>query len=152
VNMLQQAPANDPPPTDPKPTRAASNADDGETLGHRKMIARTATGAELTKLMQDPHPEVAQNVLQNAHVTEELVIRMAARRPVGGGVLDAIARSRFQNSALVRRAVVLNPDCPQKLAQRLVAQLSPVDLHDVVHAPGVAKEIKTIARRLLDSR
>jgi hypothetical protein len=153
VTMLSPVAANDPPPGDaPRNKRVVSMAEDGETLGHRKMLARSATGDALSRLLQDPHPEVIQNALQNPHVTEDMTIRLAARRPVGGGVLDAIARSRFQTSAQVRRAVILNPDCPMKLAQRLVGQLAPVDLHDVVHAPGVAKEIKTAARRLLDSR
>ena len=129
-----------------------SLADAGETLGRRKSLARTATGDLLTKLLDDPDPQVIQNALMNPHVTEDHAVRVAARRPVPGAVLDAVSKSRFANNAAVRRALVLNPDCPLKLAQRLVSTMTPVDLYDVVHGTGVAKEVKAIARRLLDSR
>jgi hypothetical protein len=132
--------------------RKGSLAEAGETLGRRKSLARTATGDLLLKVLDDPDPQVISNALMNPYVTEALAVRVAARRPCPGGVLDAVARSRFQNNGAVRRALVLNPDCPQKLAQRLVSTMTPVDLYDVVHAQGVAKEVKAVARRLLDSR
>ncbi len=132
--------------------RKGSLAESGETLGRRKALARTATGDLLLKVLDDPDPQVITNAMTNPYVTEAHAIRVAARRPCPGGVLDAVARSRFQNNAAVRRALVLNPDCPQKLAQRLVSTMMPVDLYDVVHAQGVAKEVKAVARRLLDSR
>jgi hypothetical protein len=132
--------------------RKGSLAEAGETLGRRRSLARTATGDLLLKLLDDPDPQVISNALMNPHITEAHAVRVAARRPCPGGVLDAVARSRFQNNGAVRRALVLNPDCPQKLAQRLVSTMTPVDLYDVVHAQGVAKEVKAVARRLLDSR
>ena len=132
--------------------KKGSLAEAGETLGRRKSLARTASGVLLTKVLDDPDAQVIQNALMNPHVTEDHAVRVAARRPVPGGVLDAVARSRFGNASAVRRALVLNPDCPLKLAQRLVSTMTPTDLHDVVHATGVAKEVKAVARRLLDSR
>ncbi len=132
--------------------KRGSLAEAGETLGRRKSLARTVTGDVLTKVLDDPDAQVIQNVMLNPHVTEEHALRVASRRPVPGGVLDAVARSRFGNAASIRRALVLNPDCPLKLAQRLVSTMTPIDLHDVVHANGVAKEVKAVARRLLDSR
>jgi hypothetical protein len=132
--------------------RRGSLAEAGETLGRRKSLARTATGDLLLKVLDDPDPQVIMNAMMNPYVTEALAVRVAARRPCPGGVLDAVARSRFQNNGAVRRALVLNPDCPQKLAQRLVSTMTPVDLYDVVHAQGVAKEVKAVARRLLDAR
>jgi hypothetical protein len=63
-----------------------------------------------------------------------------------------VARSRFQSSGTVRRAIVLNPDCPQRLAIRLIGSMTPTDLYDVVHAPGLHKDVKAAARRLMDSR
>jgi hypothetical protein len=132
--------------------KRGSLADAGETLGRRKSLARTVTGEMLNKVLDDPDPQVIQNALMNPHVTEDHAMRVAARRAVPAGVLDAVARSRFGNASAIRRSLVLNPDCPLKLAQRLVSTMTPVDLHDVVHATGVAKEVKAVARRLLDSR
>ena len=106
----------------------------------------------MLRVLDDPDPQVIQNAMLNPQLTEHLAVRVAARRPVSPGVLDAVSRSRFANAAAVRRALVLNPDCPQKLAQRLVSTMTPVDLHDVVHARELSKEVRSIARRLLDSR
>jgi hypothetical protein len=151
--LVDKPAANDLPGAGgPDRARKGSLAEAGETLGRRKSLARTATGDLLLKILDDPDPQVITNALVNPWVTESHAVRVAARRPCPGGVLDAVARSRFANNAAVRRALVLNPDCPQKLAQRLVSTMTPVDLYDVVHAQGVAKEIKAVARRLLDSR
>jgi hypothetical protein len=151
--LVDKPAANDLPGTGgPDRVRKGSLAEAGETLGRRKSLARTATGDLLLKVLDDPDGQVIANAMLNPWVTEALAVRVAARRPCPASVLDAVARSRFANSGAVRRALVLNPDCPQKLAQRLVSTMTPVDLHDVVHAQGVAKEVKAVARRLLDSR
>jgi hypothetical protein len=39
-------------------------------------------------------------------------VRVAARRPVPPAVLNVVSLSRFGNRHAVRRALVLNPDCP----------------------------------------
>ncbi|HEY1101320.1 MAG TPA: hypothetical protein VGF99_20450 [Myxococcota bacterium] len=132
--------------------KKGSFAEEGETLGRRKTLARTVSGDDLLKILDDPDVQVIQNAMLNPYLTEPLAVRVAARRPVSAGILDAVSRSRFGNSGAVRRALVLNPDCPQKTAQRLVSTMTPTDLHDVVHAKGVSKEVKAVARRLLDSR
>ncbi len=152
VALVEKPAANDMPGAGDVKVKKGSLAAEGETLGRRKSLARTATGITLAKILDDPDPQVITNAMVNPHVTEDHAVRVAARRPVPGGVLDAVARSRFGNNAAVRRALVLNPDCPVKLAQRLVSTMTPLDLHDVVHASGVAKEVKAVARRLMDSR
>jgi hypothetical protein len=153
VALVERPAANDMPGGGgKKKVKKGSFADEGETLGRRKTLARTVTGGELLKILDDPDVQVIQNAMQNPQMTEELAVRVAARRPVSAGILDAVARSRFANAASVRRALVLNPDCPQKLAQRLVSTMTPVDLHDVVHARELSKEVRAVARRLLDSR
>lgn len=156
VALMDKTAANDGDgeggPGGPIKVKKGSLAEEGETLGRRKSLARTVTGDTLRKILDDPDPQVIQNAMLNPQMTEELAVRVAARRPVSPGVLDAVARSRFTNNSAVRRALVLNPDCPQKLAQRLVSTMTPVDLYDVVHARGVSKEVKAVARRLLDSR
>lgn len=153
MKLLEKEAANDREGSGGKTAhKRGSLAEEGETLGRRKQLARTSQGDVLLKILDDPHPDVIQNALLNPYVTESLAVRVAARRPVSAGVLEMVARSRFQNSSAVRRALVLNPDCPHKLASRLVATMTPVDLYDVVHAKGVSKELKATARRLLDSR
>jgi hypothetical protein len=153
VALVEKPAANDLPGSGGEGrAKKGSLAEEGETLGRRKTLARTATGDLLVKILDDPDPQVIQNAMLNPYLTEPLAVRVAARRPVSAAVLEAVARSRFGTSTTVRRALVLNPDCPQKMAQRLVSTMTPTDLHDVGHAKGVSKEVKSVARRLLDSR
>jgi hypothetical protein len=153
VALVEKPAANDLPGAGGQgKLKRGSLAEEGETLGRRKTLARTVSGDLLLKILDDPDPQVIQNAMLNPNMKEEYVVRVAARRPVSAGVLDAVARSRYANAAAVRRALVLNPDCPQKLAQRLVSTMTPVDLHDVVHARDLSKEVRATARRLLDSR
>ncbi len=129
--------------------RRGSLAHAGETLGRRKSLARTAMGDLLLKILDDPHPDVIKNVLMNPNLTEPLAVRVAARRPVPPAVLSVVAQSKFGNRAHVRRALVLNPDCPPKLACRLVATMTAADLEDVVNASGLGTEVKNAAALLL---
>jgi hypothetical protein len=153
VALVEKPAANDLPTAGGQDrARRGSLAEEGETLGRRKTLARTVSGDLLLKILDDPDPQVIQNAMLNPHMKEEYAVRVAARRPVSAGILDAVARSRFANASAVRRALVLNPDCPQRLAQRLVSTMTPADLHDVVHARDLSKEVRATARRLLDSR
>lgn len=129
--------------------KRGSLAHAGETLGRRKSLARVATGDLLLKILDDPHPDVIRNALMNPKLREEDAVRVAARRPVPSAVLDVVAKSRFSNSHAVRRALVLNPDCPPKLAYRLVATMTANDLEEVVASNGVGSEVKNAAELLL---
>lgn len=129
--------------------KRGSLAHAGETLGRRKSLARTAVGDLLLRILDDPHPDVIKNALMNPKLTEELAVRVAARRPVPPAVLDVVAKSRFGNRAGVRRALVLNPDCPPKLAYRLVATMTASDLEEVVSSNGLGSEVKNAAALLL---
>lgn len=129
--------------------KRGSLAHAGETLGRRKSLARTVTGDLLLQILDDPHPDVIRNALVNPRLLEAHVVRVAARRPVPPAVLDAVAKSRFISAHAVRRALVLNPDCPPKLACRLIATMTAADLLDIVSANGVGLEAKNAAALLL---
>jgi hypothetical protein len=135
----------------PREDRAkrGSLAEAGETLGRRKSLARTATGDMLLRILDDPHPEVIRNVLMNPAITEALVVRVAARRPVPPAVLEVVAKSKYGNRRFVRRALAMNPDTPTKLACMLVATMTAHDLHDVLQVQGLAPEVRNAARNLI---
>lgn len=132
--------------------KRGSLAHAGETLGRRKSLARVATGDMLLKILDDPHPDVIKNALMNPKLREEHVVRVAARRPVAPAVLDVVGKSKFANAHAVRRALVLNPDCPPKLACRLIATMTAADLEAVVASNGVGGEAKNAASLLLRGR
>lgn len=149
VPLVDVAAAND--ATNGKDGRAkkGSLAATGETLGRRKWLARSAKGDLLLRILDDPHPHVIENALANPSVTEALVVRVAARRPVPPAILEVVADSRFHSRPAVRRALVLNPDCPPKLAVRYLSSMTADELQDVVSAPGLAPEVINAAELLL---
>jgi hypothetical protein len=154
IPLVDRSAANSNGDADDRRERAkkGSLADLGETLGRRKTLARTATGDLLLRVLDDPHPDVIQNALLNPKLTEALAVRVAARRPVPPAVLDVVAKSRFANRHAVRRALVLNPDCPPKIACRIVGTMSVADLEEVVVATGVDVAVKNAAELLLKRR
>jgi hypothetical protein len=127
-----------------------SLAADGETLGRRKSLARTATGDPLDKVLRDPHPDVIRNAMLNPRLKEALVVRLAARRPISAELLDVVAQSRFQTCPAVRRALAMNPHCDPALACRLLANLTRGELRDVAHDEGLSSEVREAARLLLE--
>lgn len=92
------------------------------TLGERKSLARKPDRDMVERLLLDPHPEVIRRVLSNPRLTEDLVVRLASRRPCPRGVLAEIARAtRWSGRPRVRLALVLNPSIAEDIAVRLVS-------------------------------
>lgn len=149
VPLVDQAAANDAGADGTGRAKRGSLAASGETLGRRKWLARTAKGDLLLRILDDPHPAVIANALTNPGVTESLAVRVASRRPVPAEVLEVVGESRFANRATVRRALVLNPDCPPKLAVRFLSSMTTDDLDEVLRAPGLSTEVQNAARLLL---
>lgn len=93
-------------------------------LGVRRALARGLDASMLERLLLDPDATVIEHLLANPRITEDQVVRIAARRPVPASTLECIARSRrFGRSARVRTAVARNPYCPTPLAVRLLGAL-----------------------------
>jgi hypothetical protein len=80
------------------------------TLGERKAIARGHRRDLLNHLLRDPHPDVVAILLDNPHLTESDVIRLAARRPMLPASLTAVAlNDRWRVRPRIRRALVQHP-------------------------------------------
>ncbi len=87
------------------------------TLGERKSLARGRDRNVLARVLRDPHPDVVRIVLANPRVTEDDVVRIAARRPGRADVLRAVARHpRWNTRYRVRLALISNPRCPEEIA------------------------------------
>ena len=99
------------------------------SLGERKSLARTHARDFILLLVRDPHPDVVAVLLENPHLTEDDVVRMAALRPTVPTALLTIAdHARWSTRYAVRRALVLNPWTPLHMAVRLATTLRPRDL------------------------
>ncbi|MBK9262761.1 MAG: hypothetical protein IPM54_23530 [Polyangiaceae bacterium] len=123
------------------------------SLGERRALARMPSRATLDKLLADPHPLVIQNLLGNPRLTEDDVVRMAARRPARREVIAQIARSPvWMTRARVRMAIVLNPGTPPEIAVPILSQLLRSELSDVVASTLVPTIVRGAARGLLERR
>lgn len=151
LNLVQARRDDDAPARALEPPKG-SLAAEGETLGRRKALARTATGDLLDRILRDTHPDVIRNALLNPRVNEELCVRLASRRPTTSAILDVVARSRFRTRPAVRRALIMNPYCDPQLACQLVASLTRVELLDVAHDETLSDEVREAARLLIEAK
>lgn len=120
------------------------------TLGERRALARRAVGADLDRLLRDPDPVVITNLLNNRRTTEDLVVRVCARRPVRSGVLGVVVRSSWVQRARVRLALVQNPHLSQRYALTLLVLLAPGDHLRIAADATLPPQVRLSAQRLLD--
>jgi len=122
------------------------------TLGERKSLARRADRDLMQRLLRDPHPDVIRRCLRNPRVTEDDVVRLAAKRPCRGEVLVEIARSGWTHRPRVRFALVMNPHTPVEMALRIAGLLIRPELALVVRSPGVAASVRALCMEHLERR
>ncbi len=127
-------------PTDAKPL----------TLGERKALARTHRRDKLTLLIRDPHPQVVAIVLDNPHITEHDVIKMAAARPAVPESLSKIAaHPRWSVRHAVKRALVLNPSTPLADAIRIATTLRAPELAELAADHSLPETLRKHASEVL---
>jgi len=137
--------------------RPESSFDSGQgralTLGERKALARRPDRETMERLLADPHPDVIRHLLHNARITEDDVVRLAAKRPGRGEVLAEIARStKWSHRPRIRMAVVMNPATPPEIAARIAGLLLRPELDIVAHSPGVPASIRAVCLEHLQRR
>lgn len=120
------------------------------TLGERKALARTHRRDKLLLLIRDPHPQVVAIVLDNPHITEQDVVRMAAARP---GVPESLAKiavhPRWSVRHPVKRALVLNPSTPLADAIRIATTLRGPELAELAADHSLPEQLRTHAAEVL---
>jgi hypothetical protein len=122
------------------------------TLGERKALARRADRDLMQRLLADPHPDVIRRCLRNPRVTEDDIVRLAARRPCRGDVLVEIARSTWAHRPRVRLSLVMNPAMPVEMALRIAGLLLRPELALVARSPGVSSALRALCREHLERR
>lgn len=124
-----------------------------QSLGHLKVQARlTRNPDQLARLAVASNPEVVRNVLINPRLTEELVVRIAARRPARPEPLVEIWHSpRWSVRPTVRRALAFNPYLPPEVGTKIVPLLSIADLKELSRDNAVHHALREQARVLLEA-
>jgi hypothetical protein len=123
------------------------------TLGERKALARRPDRDTMARLLLDPHPDVIRALLSSPRITEDDVVRLAAKRPCRGDVLGEIARSiRWAHRARVRLTLALNPDTPVEISIAFLALLVRQELELVASATHVAPAVRAACLAHLERR
>ncbi|MFI5303124.1 MAG: hypothetical protein ACHREM_33960, partial [Polyangiales bacterium] len=100
----------------------------------------------LPRLLSDPHPDVIRMVLSSARLTEDLVVRVATKRPGRSEILSEIARhSRWCHRPRVRLSLVLNPATPVDVAIAMSALLLRGELQLVAASSAVHPALRAAA-------
>jgi hypothetical protein len=116
------------------------------TLGERKSLARTHSREQLLLLLRDPHPAVVEILLNNPHITEAEIVRIAAARPAVPASLAAIAsHARWSVQHAVKRALVLNPATPLADAIRIATTLRAQELRELAADHSLPEPLRTHA-------
>lgn len=121
------------------------------TLGERKSFARNPRKNLLAKLLQDPSPEVIQNLLGGPRITEKDVIRIASLRPVQPEILEVIfSSSRWVSSYRVKVTLVSNPYLPPEIGIKIVPSLLKQDIRSLSNDNLIHPEIRRAMKQMLD--
>ena len=116
------------------------------TLGERKSLARTHSREEIVLLLRDPHPAVVTILLDNPHLTEADVVRIASMRPAVPASLTRIAaHPKWSVQHAVKRALVLNPSTPLADAIRIATTLRSQELRELATDHSLPEPLRTHA-------
>ena len=123
------------------------------TLGERKALARTHNREQLMLLLRDPHPAVVAVLLDNPHLTEPDVVRVAAMRPAVPDSLATIAHhTKWSVRHAVKRALVLNPATPLADSIRLATTLRAAELLELAADPALPEALRKHAAEVATPR
>jgi hypothetical protein len=122
------------------------------SLGERKALARRPSRAAFDKLLRDPHPHVIGQLLENPRLTEDDIVRLAARRPVNTEAQRAIARTAWLCRPRVRMALIHNPGTPSAIAIPLLAACTRPELSEIRSSSETSLPVREIALELLGLR
>src|SRR5690242_13363675 len=132
------------------PERPLRPADRPLTLGERKALARTHNREQLLLLIRDPHPQVVAILLDNPHVTEQDIVKIAAARPAAPESLAKVAaHPRWSVRHAVKRALVLNPSTPLADAIRIATTLRAPELTELAADHSLPEPLRQHASEVL---
>jgi len=121
------------------------------TVGERRSMARSHNRKVLEKLLRDPHPLVLRQLLGNPRLTEDDIVRLAARRPLHSAIVEVLAESpRWLRRPRVRLTLLLNPGTPEPVSMPLLAVCTRCELLEVVHGVDAPLTLRGAAQELLE--
>lgn len=119
------------------------------SVGERRSLARRPSRAQIDRLLLDPHPLVLELLFQCPALTEDDVLKIAARRPARLIALEMLANSpRWLARRRVRLSLILNPGTPHGLALPLLTTCPRDDLMLVITSTNLNSTLRSVAHEL----
>lgn len=120
------------------------------TLGQKKALARRPGDPDLlARLAAEGDPSVVKELLRNPRLTEELVVRIAARRPCRPETLRCLhGDRRWRTRPSVARAIARNPCAEPELVAKLLPGLAPRELSEIAADGTLHALVRALAGRL----
>jgi DNA-directed RNA polymerase subunit F len=120
------------------------------TLGHKKALARAHRDPDLlARLAAEGEPRVVRELLRNPQLTEDFVVRVAARRPCRPETLRCIHEApRWRTRPAVAAAIARNPWAETALALQIVPTLAPGELRELARDGVVHPLVRALAEHL----
>lgn len=119
-------------------------------LGVKKSLGRLGNRDLVNRLLHEQEPSVIEQILNNPGLTEDQVVRIAAKRPTSDKVLSVIAQNKKWSSRYrVQRALVSNPYTPTDISVRLITMMMKQDLIEVRDDTSLHIELRRAAAELI---
>jgi hypothetical protein len=119
------------------------------SLGERKALARTHDREQIMLLLRDPHPAVVAILVDNPHVTESDILKIASRRPsVPESLSNLAVHPRWGVRHAIKRALVMNPSTPLADAIRIVTTLRAAELAELAEDPALPEALREHAAQV----
>jgi hypothetical protein len=153
LRLLRRSPSDQPSSTRSRSEPPVPDYGAGRelTVGERRSLARSQQRRVLEKLLRDPHPLVLRQLLANPRITEDDVVRLAARRPLHRAIIESLADSpRWLRRPRLRLTLLLNPGTPEAVSMPLLAVCTRCELLEVVHGVDAPLALRAGARELLE--
>jgi len=122
-------------------------------LGMKKTMGRIGDRDLINRLLHEQEPTVIEQILNNPGLTEDQVVRIAAKRPTAGMVLKQIAKNqKWICRYRIQRALVSNPYTPTDISVRLVGLLMRQDLIEIRNDSALHIELRKAAADILKNK
>lgn len=124
------------------------------TLGHKKALARANRDPDLlARLAAEGEPTIVRELLANPQLTEEFVVRIAARRPCRPSTLRCVWEARrWRSRTAVALAVARNPYAETGLVLGILPVLGAAELREIADDGALHPLVRAVADRLASRR
>jgi len=125
----------------------------GITLGERISLARRSSERVAGALLLDKEMRVWQTALENARLTEAVLVRALQRTGGSPAFVEAVSHhAKWSVRPEVQIALLRNMHTPLAAAIKFARRIPPRQLRDILHTSRLPEKIKSYLRKDMDKR